>query len=165
MNPALTAMANSLRVGDHLLERLGARRERPGRGALIPPSGLQFELSDGDQRAVVVEVGGGLRTYASVDEISSMATARTSCAAPAAGRCCSRGRTDSRTGATSSTASATSCRSTSRTEERDPRPRPLGGLDRAEFEPDRVVMDMLHPRRGYPFRLEVAIEYACPTPA
>jgi len=24
VNPALTAMANSLRVGDHLLERLGA---------------------------------------------------------------------------------------------------------------------------------------------
>ena len=29
VNPALTAMANSLRVGDHLLERLGARRGRP----------------------------------------------------------------------------------------------------------------------------------------
>ena len=27
VNPALTAMANALRVGDHLLERLGARRE------------------------------------------------------------------------------------------------------------------------------------------
>src|SRR5213594_3870035 len=26
VNPALTAMANALRVGDHLLERLGARR-------------------------------------------------------------------------------------------------------------------------------------------
>ena len=25
MNPALTAMANAMRVGDHLLERLGAR--------------------------------------------------------------------------------------------------------------------------------------------
>jgi choline dehydrogenase-like flavoprotein len=29
VNPALTAMANSLRVGDHLLERLGAKTERP----------------------------------------------------------------------------------------------------------------------------------------
>jgi choline dehydrogenase-like flavoprotein len=29
VNPALTAMANALRVGDHLLERLGARRGRP----------------------------------------------------------------------------------------------------------------------------------------
>jgi hypothetical protein len=27
VNPALTAMANSLRVGDHLLERLGAARQ------------------------------------------------------------------------------------------------------------------------------------------
>jgi choline dehydrogenase-like flavoprotein len=26
VNPALTAMANALRVGDHLLERLGTRR-------------------------------------------------------------------------------------------------------------------------------------------
>jgi hypothetical protein len=25
VNPALTAMANALRVGDHLLERMGAR--------------------------------------------------------------------------------------------------------------------------------------------
>ena len=29
VNPALTAMANALRVGDHLLERLGADRRRP----------------------------------------------------------------------------------------------------------------------------------------
>jgi choline dehydrogenase-like flavoprotein len=29
VNPALTAMANALRVGDHLLERLGARTPRP----------------------------------------------------------------------------------------------------------------------------------------
>jgi hypothetical protein len=27
VNPALTAMANSLRVGDHLLERMGASAE------------------------------------------------------------------------------------------------------------------------------------------
>lgn len=26
VNPALTAMANALRVGDHLIERLGARQ-------------------------------------------------------------------------------------------------------------------------------------------
>jgi choline dehydrogenase-like flavoprotein len=29
VNPALTAMANSLRVGDHLLERLGAEVREP----------------------------------------------------------------------------------------------------------------------------------------
>ena len=62
MNPALTAMANSLRVGDHLLERLGvpAAVSRADR-RVIPPSGEQFEIVCGDQRAVVVEVGGGLR--------------------------------------------------------------------------------------------------------
>ena len=37
VNPALTAMANSLRVGDHLLERLGAeRRLRQGSTAETP---------------------------------------------------------------------------------------------------------------------------------
>jgi flagellin-like hook-associated protein FlgL len=30
VNPALTAMANALRVGDHLLERLGATRATVG---------------------------------------------------------------------------------------------------------------------------------------
>jgi choline dehydrogenase-like flavoprotein len=34
VNPALTAMANALRVGDHLLERLGARAEANGQRAL-----------------------------------------------------------------------------------------------------------------------------------
>ena len=29
VNPALTAMANALRVGDHLLERIGAPRPQP----------------------------------------------------------------------------------------------------------------------------------------
>ena len=29
VNPALTAMANALRVGDHLLERMGARQAGP----------------------------------------------------------------------------------------------------------------------------------------
>ena len=29
----------------------------------VPPSGEQHELSYGDQQAVVVEVGAGLRTY------------------------------------------------------------------------------------------------------
>ena len=32
VNPALTAMANALRVGDHLLERLGAARRRAANG-------------------------------------------------------------------------------------------------------------------------------------
>ena len=37
VNPALTAMANALRVGDHLLERLGAGAgEGAGRCRLTP---------------------------------------------------------------------------------------------------------------------------------
>ena len=50
VNPALTAMANALRVGDHLLERMGVPRAsgRP----LVPAE------ADGGRRRVVI-VGGG----------------------------------------------------------------------------------------------------------
>ena len=34
---------------------------------MTAPSGEQIELSHGDQRAVVVEVGGGLRAYSAGD--------------------------------------------------------------------------------------------------
>ena len=40
VNPALTAMANALRVGDHLLERMGAQP-------------AQQELADGDAGALI----------------------------------------------------------------------------------------------------------------
>jgi choline dehydrogenase-like flavoprotein len=46
VNPALTAIANSLRVGDHLLERLGARlpqEERAGENG--KPSELIEEVA------------------------------------------------------------------------------------------------------------------------
>ena len=36
VNPALTAMANALRVGDHLLERLGARGDGSSGTAIGP---------------------------------------------------------------------------------------------------------------------------------
>jgi choline dehydrogenase-like flavoprotein len=39
VNPALTAMANSLRVGYHLLERLGAERAAVGREPGETPAG------------------------------------------------------------------------------------------------------------------------------
>ncbi|MGB4836134.1 MAG: galactose mutarotase, partial [Nostocoides sp.] len=39
--------------------------ETPNVPGIVPsPTGAQWLLSHGDQRAVVVEVGGGLRTYA-----------------------------------------------------------------------------------------------------
>lgn len=41
-----------------------ARRGAPDDTPAVVPSGLQVELAYGDQRAVVVTVGGGLRTYA-----------------------------------------------------------------------------------------------------
>jgi aldose 1-epimerase len=37
--------------------------QQDGRRAMIAPSGEQIEIAIGDQRAVVVEVGGGLRAY------------------------------------------------------------------------------------------------------
>ncbi len=40
-----------------------ANGARGGGGAVIAPSGEQIEIVHGDQRAVVVEVGGGLREY------------------------------------------------------------------------------------------------------
>ena len=129
---------------------------------MIPTSGRQFELSRGDQRAVVVEVGGGLRTYA------------------AGGRDLLDGYGEDEL-----------CRS-GRGQVLLPWPNRLEDgsyqfdgeryqlpLDEPEHrnaihglvrwagwtataaEPDRVVMThTVHPRRGYSFRLEVAIEYA-----
>ena len=34
---------------------------------MIPPSGEQYEIAHGDRRAVIVEVGGGIREYAPLD--------------------------------------------------------------------------------------------------
>ena len=47
MNPALTAIANSLRVGDHLLERLGRVRPSGSRSARAPPAGARRSGCDG----------------------------------------------------------------------------------------------------------------------
>ena len=129
VNPALTAMANSLRVGDHLLERLGgargvAREKTVGRGARLGcehadpatgqcPSGEQFEIAFGDQRvpsssrsaegcAVVLGDGGG-RT-------SSTGTAPTRWHVGTAARCSFPWPNRLQDGATSSTDAATSFR-------------------------------------------------------
>src|SRR5262245_10822091 len=55
MKPVLTAAVYALGVGS-----LG---QPDGRRAMIAPSGEQIEIAVGDQQAVVVEVGGGLRSY------------------------------------------------------------------------------------------------------
>jgi hypothetical protein len=54
---------------------------------MIAPSGEQLELRAGDQRAVVVEVGAGLRAYSAAGGSSSTATASRRRARPGAARC------------------------------------------------------------------------------
>jgi aldose 1-epimerase len=49
-----------------------------------PPSGEQIEIAHGDQRAVVVEVGGGLRTYTAGGRAILDGYGETDCAAAAA---------------------------------------------------------------------------------
>ena len=64
VNPALTAMANALRVGDR-----AARTSAPEATlAPVPAPGEEVAIAAGDQRAVVVEVGGGLRAYSTGDD-------------------------------------------------------------------------------------------------
>ena len=129
---------------------------------MIPTSGRQIEITHGDQLAVVVEVGGGLRTYS------------------AGGRALLDGYGEDEL-----------CRS-GRGQVLLPWPNRLedgsyefdgerhelpldepehrnaihgvvrwAGWTAAEVEPDRVVMThTVHPRPGYPFRLELEVEYA-----
>jgi aldose 1-epimerase len=128
---------------------------------VIPPSGEQHELAYGDQRAVVVEVGGGLRTYAVGD--------RDVLDGYAADAMCRSGRGqvllpwpnriaggtyvfDGRTYQLPLTEPETHTA--------------IHGLVRwaswrvAERADDRVVMaHVLHPQPGYPFTLDLRVEY------
>ena len=61
------------------------RAEAMRDGAPIQPSGEQLEIEAGDQRAVVVEVGGGLRAYSVGGRDVLDGTAPTSRAASGAG--------------------------------------------------------------------------------
>ena len=148
-------------------------RRRPVRGAADRggpgpvttmgfPSGEQIEIALGDQRAVVVEVGGGLRTYsvAGRDVLDGYGAGRDlpvrarAGLEPVAEPAC-------RTAATSSTG------------ERHQLPldqpdehNAIHGLVRWSGGPSpsarRTVWSMehlLHPRPGYPFSLALAIEY------
>jgi aldose 1-epimerase len=126
------------------------------------PSGEQIEIATGDQRAVVVEVGGGLRAYRTGD--------REILDGYAADEMCTSGRGqvllpwpnriqdgsydfDGRRHQLPLT---------------EPEHRnAIHGLVRwaswrtAEREPDRVAIEhMLHPHPGYPFSLALRIEYA-----
>ena len=54
---------------------------------MFSPSGEQFEIAFADQRAVVVEVGGGLRTYSAAGREMIDGYGQEEMAHRAAGRC------------------------------------------------------------------------------
>jgi aldose 1-epimerase len=126
------------------------------------PSGDQIELELGDQRVVVVEVGGGLRFYSAAgrdvldgygeDELCSSGRGQLLIPWPnriADGRYEFDGRAEQLP------------------LDEPERGNAIHGLVRwktwevAERHPDRVVMaHLLHPRPGYPFTLALRVEYA-----
>ena len=129
---------------------------------MFAPSGEQFEIEAGDQRAVVVEVGGGLRTYSAagrevldgygLDEICSSGRAQVLAPWPnriAEGRYEFRGEEQQLPVNEASSGSA------------------VHGLvrwaawDAVERERDRVVVHhRLHSQPGYPFALELWVKYS-----
>jgi aldose 1-epimerase len=130
--------------------------------AMIAPSGEQIEITAGDQQAVVVEVGGGLRSYSAggrdlvdgygADEMSSSGRGQVLIPWPNRlqdgsyefdGRRYQLPLTEPERG------------------------NAIHGLVRwaawnaSAREPDRVVMEhVLHPQPGYPFSLRLGIEYS-----
>ena len=126
-----------------------------------PPSGIQYPLASGDQEATVVEVGGGLRTYTvagepvldgyEADEMASGGRGQLLLPWPNRirdGRYTFEG-TDLQLALTEPS-----------------RHNASHGLVRwanwraVAQEPDRVVMELaLHPQPGYPFSLDLSVEY------
>jgi aldose 1-epimerase len=138
---------------------------QPGTRPQIAPSGEQTEIALGDQRAVVVEVGGGLRRYSvadrelldgyAIDEMSSSGRGQMLMPWPNRledGSYEFEGR-----------------RHQLPLDQPDER-NAIHGLVRwaawavGERERDRVVMEhLLHPRPGYPFSLALEVEYRLST--
>jgi aldose 1-epimerase len=129
--------------------------------APIPPSGRQYVITQADQRAVVTEVGGGLRRYSVAEhdvldgyaESEICSVARGAPLLPWPNRL-QDGRYDFG-GETLQTAITEPSRQNA-----------IHGLTRwlswRGFQPaeDRVTMRLLlHPQDGYPFTLSLAIEY------
>ena len=124
------------------------------------PSGEQFELRFGEQRAVVTQVGGGLRVRLPAIVRSSTATTSTTCALPAVARCSSRGRTAFWEDATRS--GGASCNSRSTSTSRTPRFTASSDGRRGPQPSGRSTVSSLPtlpPRPGYPFALALRIEY------
>ena len=127
----------------------------------IPPSGRQYPISHGAQRAVITEVGAGLRTYTLDDEDlidgygedEMCSAARGAPLLPWPNRL-QDGRYDFG-GITYQTALTEPAKYNA-----------IHGLTRwrnwsaAEHEGERVLMTLLlHPQEGYPFTLSLGIEY------
>ena len=129
---------------------------------MIPPSGEQFELALGDQRAVVVELGGGLREYTrgGLDVLDGYAV----------DAMCTSGRGQLlvpwpnrlRHGAYEFEGRRHQLALTE-----PENGNAIHGLVRwarwrlAEREPHRIVLEhTLHPQPGYPFALALHVEYA-----
>ncbi|HVI18933.1 MAG TPA: aldose 1-epimerase family protein [Gaiellales bacterium] len=131
-------------------------------GDVVLPSGRQFEIALGDQRVVVVEVGGGLRSYSAGggDVLDGYAVDGTSTSGrgqvliPWPNRI-EDGRYDFDGASHSLPLNEV------------PNRNAIHGLVRwaawsaAKHEPDRVVMEhVVHPQPGYPFSLTLSIEYS-----
>jgi len=131
-------------------------------GDVVLPSGRQFEIAHGDQRVVVVEVGGGLRSY-------TVGDADVLDGYPVDGTCTSgRGQVlipwpnrieDGRYDFDGISHSLPL--------DEVPNRNAIHGLVRwaawtaAEHEPHRLVMaHVVHPQPGYPFSLSLSIEYS-----
>jgi aldose 1-epimerase len=130
--------------------------------AVIAPSGAQIEIAAGDQRAVVVEIGGGLRAYSAggldlvdgyrADDMSS--SGRGQALIPWPNRL-QDGRYEF------------NGQHYQLPLNEPERHNAIHGLTRwsawtvSTREPDRVVMEhVLYPQPGYPFTLRLCIEYA-----
>jgi aldose 1-epimerase len=129
---------------------------------MIAPSGEQFEITLGDQRAVIVEVGGGLRSYSQ--------SGRELLDGYAADEMCASGRGQVLLPWPNRLEDGSyefeGRRHRLPLSEPDTRTA-IHGLVRwaswraAERDAHRVVMEhTLHPQPGYPFRLALGIEYA-----
>src|SRR5581483_250240 len=136
-----------------------ARDRRLARRAnrVIPPSGEQYEIAHGDRRAVVVEVGGGLREYGpllgyAVDEVAQSGRGAVLMPWPNridGGRYEWEGETHQLALTEPAAGNA------------------IHGLARwvswraVEHEAARVVVEhVVHPQPGYPFTLRLQVDYA-----
>jgi aldose 1-epimerase len=124
---------------------------------VIPPSGEQYELAFGSQRAVVVEVGGGLRTYDEVllgYDLGDMCTSgRGQVLAPWPNRLADgtyEWEGASRQLPLNDLGSGSAIHGLVR----------WASWQAAERDAARIAMEyMLHPQPGYPFTLRLRVEY------